>query len=127
MLGRTQETTINTSQQTVSFARPISAEALKVRDVLLARGLETPLIENGLSREQRLHAIRQAFTDIAEALGLDLTDDSLQDTPKRIAKMYVDEIFSGLDYGHFPKISVIENKMQVDEMVLVDQIDVTST
>lgn len=127
MLGRTQETTINTSQQTVSFARPISAEALKVRDVLLARGLETPLIENGLSREQKLHAIRQAFTDIAEALGLDLTDDSLQDTPKRIAKMYVDEIFSGLDYSHFPKISVIENKMQVDEMVLVDQIDLTST
>jgi GTP cyclohydrolase I len=41
--------------------------------------------------------------------------------------MYVDEIFSGLDYGHFPKISVIENKMQVDEMVLVDQIDLTST
>lgn len=127
MLGRTQETTINTSQQTVSFTRPISAEALKVRDVLLARGLETPLIENGLSREQKLHAIRQAFTDIAEALGLDLTDDSIQDTPKRIAKMYVDEIFSGLDYGHFPKISVIENKMQVDEMVLVDQIDLTST
>jgi len=127
MLGRSQETTISPPQQTVSFARPVSTEAQKVREVLLAKGLETPLIENGLSREQKFHTIREAFTDIAEALGLDLTDDSLQDTPKRIAKMYVDEIFSGLDYGHFPKISVIENKMDVDEMVLVDNINLTST
>ena len=57
MLGRTQETTIQyiAAKQYHSPA-PISAEALKVRAVLLARGLETPLIENGLSREQKLHA-----------------------------------------------------------------------
>jgi GTP cyclohydrolase I len=60
-------------------------------------------------------------------LGLDLTDDSLEETPHRIAKMYVDEIFSGLDYSQFPKITVIDNKMDVEEMICVDKIDLTST
>jgi GTP cyclohydrolase I len=64
---------------------------------------------------------------IMEILGLDLTDDSLVRTPYRIAKMYVDEIFSGLDYVNFPKITVIENKMKVDEMVKVKDITLTST
>ncbi|PPS58754.1 hypothetical protein CRX72_22420 [Pantoea sp. BRM17] len=54
-------------------------------------------------------------------------DDSLMETPHRIAKMYVDEIFSGLDYANFPKITVIENKMKVDEMVTVRDITLTST
>ena len=49
------------------------------------------------------------------------------ETPHRIAKMYVDEIFSGLDYANFPKITVIENKMKVDEMVTVRDITLTST
>jgi len=60
-------------------------------------------------------------------LGLDLRDDSLSETPHRIAKMYVDEIFSGLDYAKFPSISVIDNKMQVEEMVCIDKIDLVST
>ena len=57
-----------------------------------------------------------------ETLGLDLTDDSLAETPHRIAKMYVNEIFSGLDYSTFPKVTVIENKMKVDEMIMVRDI-----
>ena len=48
-------------------------------------------------------------------------------TPKRIAKMYINEIFSGLDYSNFPSITLIENKMQIDEMVKVKDITVTST
>ncbi len=56
-----------------------------------------------------------------------MSDDSLMETPHRIAKMYVDEIFSGLDYSRFPKITVIENKMKVDEMVTVRDITLTST
>ena len=106
---------------------PLSLEAQRVRDALLARGLETPLVENGLDRQQKYERIRNSFEVIAETLGLDLTDDSLQETPHRIAKMYVDEIFGGLDYARFPKISVIDNKMQVEEMVLVDHIDLVST
>ncbi|MEM1188203.1 MAG: GTP cyclohydrolase I FolE [Pseudomonadota bacterium] len=109
------------------FAGPVSAEAGRVRDALLSRGLETPLIENGLDREEKYERIRDSFQTIAETLGLDLRDDSLQETPHRIAKMYVDEIFSGLDYQSFPKISVIDNKMNVEEMVLVDDIDLVST
>lgn len=106
---------------------PANHEAARVRAALIKRGLETPLIENGLNRQQKYERIRDNFRAIAETLGLDLRDDSLQETPHRIAKMYVDEIFGGLDYGRFPKISVIDNKMQVEEMVLVDDIDLVST
>ena len=84
-----------------------SPEANLVRNALIARGLETPMIENGLTRDEKYARIRASFTDIVTTLGLDLTDDSLAETPHRISKMYVDEIFSGLDYGNFPKISVI--------------------
>ncbi len=105
----------------------ISEDARKVRDVLIARGLETPLIDNGLSRDQKYEHISASFADIARTLGLDLSDDSLCDTPKRIARMYVDEIFSGLDYARFPKATAIANKMGVEEMVRIDDISVVST
>ena len=105
----------------------ISAEARRVREALVERGLETPMIRNGFTRDEKYDRIRASFTEIAEVLGLDLEDDSLQETPHRIAKMYVDEIFSGLDYSHFPKISVIDNKMGVEEMVKIDEIALTST
>jgi GTP cyclohydrolase I len=111
----------------VASPRAISEDARKVRDVLIARGLETPLVENGLSRDQKFDAISSSFADIARTLGLDLSDDSLCDTPQRIAKMYVDEIFSGLDYARFPKATAIENKMGVEEMVRIDDIAVVST
>ncbi len=106
---------------------PVSEEAEIVRRALVERGLETPLIPTGLSRDEKYARIKQAFTDITRTLGLDLRDDSLCETPHRIAKMYVDEIFSGLDYSKFPKISVIDNKMQVEEMVCIDDIDLVST
>ncbi|MBN7798198.1 GTP cyclohydrolase I FolE [Parahaliea mediterranea] len=105
----------------------LTDDAHRVRSALLARGLETPLVANHLDSGDRRRRIREAFTDIATALGLDLTDDSLRDTPARIAKMYVDELFAGLDYRQFPRVSVIENKMRVEEMVLVDDIGVVST
>ena len=123
---------LNTASQsqaaaTLAYTSTLSPEALRVREALVQRGLETPMIENGMSRDEKFSVIRDAFADISHALGLDLTDDSLCETPDRIAKMYVDEIFSGLDYAQFPKITAIANKMQVDEMVLVDDIDLTST
>lgn len=105
----------------------ISAEAALVRQALVERGLETPMIPNGLSRDEKYERIRKAMTEVVETLGLDLTDDSLMETPHRISKMYVDEIFSGLNYEEFPKISVIDNKMNVEEMVKVDNISVIST
>lgn len=105
----------------------ISAEALLVRRALEAKGLETPMIDNGLSNEEKRKRIKAAMTEVMQTLGLDLSDDSLQDTPNRIAKMYVNEIFSGLDYRSFPKITQIENKMQIDQPVQVSDISLTST
>ncbi|MGA0150667.1 MAG: GTP cyclohydrolase I FolE [Luminiphilus sp.] len=105
----------------------LTPEAIAVRGALLERGLETPMTANELSRDQRYSKIKDAFTEIMESLGLDLRDDSLEETPHRIAKMYVDEIFGGLDYAQFPKITLIENKMNVEEMVCVEDIDLTST
>jgi GTP cyclohydrolase I len=117
----------NLAENMVAFPGSLTAEAEAVRQALQERGLETPLVRNGLSRDEKYQRIVASFTDITETLGLDLADDSLQETPHRIAKMYVDEIFSGLDYTQFPKISVIDNKMQVEEMVLIDDIDLVST
>jgi GTP cyclohydrolase I len=115
------------AEKMLSFPTNMSPEAELVRCALVDKGLETPMISNGLSRNEKYQRIAAAFTDITSTLGLDLTDDSLCETPHRIAKMYVDEIFSGLDYSQFPKITAIQNKMQVEEMVQVDNIDLVST
>ena len=105
----------------------LSAEAILVRDTLIEHGLETPMIETGMSDQQKYEHIRDLMAEVVRTLGLDLSDDSLAETPHRISKMYVHEIFSGLDYRHFPKLSLIENKMGVNEMVKIRNIDLTST
>jgi GTP cyclohydrolase I len=107
--------------------KELSEEAILVRKTLMDQGLETPMIETGLSAEEKYQRIQFLMSEVVETLGLDLTDDSLAETPHRIAKMYVHEIFSGLDYRHFPKLSLIENKMGADEMVKIREIDLTST
>mgnify|MGYP003637466993 CR=1 FL=1 len=105
----------------------LSEAAIKVQAALKDRGLETPMLPKTSTPEQRKVKIEHHMREILTLMSLDLTDDSLADTPRRIAKMYVDEIFSGLDYENFPKITVIENKMGVDEMVRVQDISLTST
>ena len=105
----------------------ISSEASKVRDRLIEKGLETPTIDNGMNQEQRYAKIKDLMTEVVSTLGLNLEDDSLEETPHRIAKMYVYEIFSGLDYSNFPKIAMIENKMDLEEMVKVRDISVLSS
>lgn len=102
-------------------------EAELVRSVLIEKGLETPMVDNPLSQDQQYDRIKGLMSEVVSTLGLDLNDDSLQETPHRIAKMFVHEIFSGLNYDNFPDLSVIENKMNVDEMVKVNDISVTST
>lgn len=105
----------------------ISPEARLVRDTLIARGLESPLLENGLDNEQKYDRISELFAQIMDTLGLDRTDDSLQRSPHRVAKMFVYEVFSGLDYTQFPRLTVIENSMGTREMIKVRNIDVSST
>jgi GTP cyclohydrolase I len=111
----------------IRYSTNLSEPAEAVKQALIERGLETPMIETGLTRDEKYLRIKQAMRDVVTTLGLDLSDDSLTETPHRIAKMYVDEIFAGLDYSQFPKIAVIDNKMGVDEMVKISDISLTST
>ena len=99
---------------------------LKVKQFLIDKGVETPMVDNGLTDDEKIAEIKDKFTDIMNALGLDLADDSLIDTPNRVAKMYVKEIFFGLDYKHFPKATTVDNKMKYDEMVIERNINVQS-
>ena len=100
---------------------------LRVRDHLIAKGLETPMVNNGLSDAEKRERIEAAMTEVMQTLGLDLEDDSLAETPRRIAKMYVNELFSGLNYDNFPKCTTVENKMAAaGEFVCVRNITVNS-
>jgi GTP cyclohydrolase I len=89
-------------------------------------GVETPSVPNDLDRKDKISLIETNFKRIMEVLGLDLTDDSLAETPNRVAKMYVNEIFWGLDYEAFPKCTTVDNKMRYDEMVIERNINVQS-
>lgn len=128
------------------------ALGMKVHRHLTSLGIETPITKayqnDRLSRgkalelsnsdkfytcgvdstlEERRGSLRYHVGQILELLGLDLTDDSLKGTPQRVADMYLDEMFAGLDYNNFPKITVIENKMASrDEFVLESGIVVDS-
>lgn len=92
----------------------------------LKKVMKSPYKDNGLSDHLKIKRIERYFEKIMLTLGLDLKDDSLQDTPKRIAKMYVKEYFSGLKEENFPKITTIENKMNCNEMVSVGSVRVLS-
>ncbi|MGP1956758.1 MAG: GTP cyclohydrolase I FolE [Arsenophonus sp. NC-PE1-MAG3] len=104
----------------------LSQEAHLVRQALEARGLEAPLFDHSFSLNERKQQIEEHMGEIIHLLNLDISDASLAKTPNRVAKMYIDEIFSGLDYNNFPKITLIENKMDFDEMVTVRDITLTS-
>lgn len=101
----------------------------KVRQHLISVGLETPMNYELVKKNEKskIGKIAKHFTSIMEELGLDLTDDSLMDTPNRVAKMYVREIFFGLNYDNFPKCTRIENKMgQNSSFVLERNVNVQS-
>jgi GTP cyclohydrolase I len=115
------------TEKNIALHSRLSNEAQLVRNALIKKGLETPMSGQQLTRDEKYNRIKDAMTEVVWALGLDLTDDSLEETPHRIAKMYVDEIFSGLDYSTFPKISLIDNKMHAEEMVKVKSVKVIST
>ena len=88
------------------------------KKALLKKVTPTPMIENNLSDAEKKTQIEAHFKSIMEILGLDLTDDSLRDTPKRVAKMYVEEIFYGLETEKFPKITIVDNKFEYDHPVI---------
>jgi GTP cyclohydrolase I len=80
-----------------------------------------------LAEAEKIRLIAERFSEIMQILGLDLSDDSLRDTPKRVAKMYVKEIFSGLDAANEPAISLFENKYAYQGMLVEKNITLHST
>lgn len=92
----------------------------EVGDDHLFSGLETPMKADAfkLSDEDKKEKIAKLFSEIMDVMGLDLTDDSLQGTPKRVAKMYIDEIFSGLNPANKPKVALFDNKYQYNQMLV---------
>lgn len=99
---------------------------LKVHEHLVRMGVETPTIETKLERKDKISVIEHHMTEIMKTLGLDLSDDSLRETPTRWAKMAVNEIFWGLDYEAFPKCTTVDNKMKYNEMVVERNVNVQS-
>jgi GTP cyclohydrolase I len=99
---------------------------IAVNNHLESIGKHTPYKDNGLTPSEKIEMIERHFTKIMETMGLDLSDDSLVETPKRVAKMYVNEIFTGLSNDAFPKATTVENKMDYDTMVLERNIKVMS-
>ena len=99
---------------------------LKVHEHLVRMGVETPAIESKLERKDKISVIEHHMTEIMKTLGLDLSDDSLRETPTRWAKMAVNEIFWGLDYEAFPKCTTVDNKMKYNEMVVERNVNVQS-
>jgi GTP cyclohydrolase I len=92
----------------------------EVGDDHLYTGLETPMRADAfiMSDEQKKERIALLFEEIMDVMGLDLNDDSLKGTPERVAKMYIDEIFSGLNPKNKPKIALFENKYRYNQMLV---------
>ena len=92
----------------------------EIGDEHVSTSYDTPLRDDAfdISDNKKKEIIAQHFKGIMQTLGLDLTDDSLKGTPKRVAKMYVEEIFNGLDPKNKPKIALFDNKYQYNEMLV---------
>ena len=97
-------------------------------DAHMMTGIETPMRPDAfdMSDEEKMEKIEHHFKIIMETLGLDLEDDSLKGTPHRVAKMYVKEIFRGLDPKNMPKISVFDNKYQYNKMLVEKDVSFAS-
>ncbi len=100
-----------------------------IGDNHLASSEDTPMREDAfvLNDEEKIQKIKGNVKEILQTLGLDLEDDSLKGTPQRVAKMFVNEIFSGLNPKRKPKASTFDNKYKYGEMLVEKNITVYST
>ena len=94
----------------------VSELARRVQKHLLKKGIETP-VRVPLYPEVAMKHIQDQVIHILGSLGLSLHDDSIAKTPERVARMYVQEVFYGLDYRNFPDITAVVNKMRYDELL----------
>lgn len=100
----------------------------EIGDEHLFSSIETPMRPDAfaLDDDVKIELIEKHFRHIMEIMGLDLTDDSLKGTPKRVAKMYIKEVFSGLDPKNKPNIALFDNKYKYDQMLVEKDISVFS-
>jgi GTP cyclohydrolase I len=99
-----------------------------IHEHLVKMGVETPINKTHLyvENKEKIDKLQYHFTEIWKAMGLDLSDDSLMETPKRMAKMWVLETMWGLLPDNFPKCTTVANKMNYDEMVIERNVNVQS-
>ncbi len=100
-----------------------------IGDAHVGTSIDTPMKEGAfdLSDDEKVEVIEKHFREIMDTLGLDLTDDSLKGTPYRVAKMFVKEIFSGLNPENKPRVAMFENKYNYNQMLVEKDINVQST
>lgn len=112
------DTTLETFVETEELIQSLTHE--EIGDDHLYTGLETPLKPDAFehSDEEKKESIALLFAQIMDVMGLDLNDDSLMGTPQRVAKMYIDEVFSGLNPKNKPKVALFENKYQYNQMLV---------
>jgi len=122
---KTQDITMKSTPQSNGVLNGYNKE---IGDNHLLTSLETPMKSDAfaLSDEEKKYRIAEHFTQIMDILGLDLNDDSLNGTPDRVAKMYVEEIFSGLDPKNKPKATLFDNKYQYNQMLVEKNITLFS-
>ena len=100
--------------------RPLSSIEDDLAEDHVLSSFETPLRSDAfdIDDEEKIERIEKHFREIMHILGLDLTDDSLNGTPRRVAKMYVKEVFSGLNPKNRPHARLFENKYNYDQMLV---------
>lgn len=106
----------------------------QIHNMLVANGLESPMVtKTSVVQETKTRRHREAMSSIRDHvqaimhnLNMDLEDDSLRDTPMRVAKMFCDEIFTGMSYDNFPRCTTFQNKMKADQLVAITEIAVRS-
>ncbi len=106
----------------------LNGDRIELSDVMIddmgdnhvSTSVDTPMRADAFDKsdDEKIDEIQKHFTAIMETLGLDLTDDSLKGTPRRVAKMYVKEIFNGLNPANMPQMAMFENKYQYDQMLV---------
>ncbi len=105
-----------------------SAEYNEIEQDHIFTSIDTPIRNDAfeIDDELKIELIEKKFKEIMEVLGLDLTDDSLKDTPRRVAKMYVKETFSGLNPKNKPTVTLFDNKYKFNQMLVEKNITLFS-
>jgi GTP cyclohydrolase I len=125
---RIKEITTTLQKSTMKIDN-IENEINEIGDAHASANSENPIRKDAfeLSNQEKIAVFNKDVEHILHTLGMDLTDDSIKGTPQRVAKMFVNEIFSGLDPQNKPKASTFENKYKYGEMLVEKNITIYST